>query len=203
MNFVGHALAATWVDADPRFALGAMLPDFASMAAAGGPRVRLGDDHGPEVQAGIAWHHRTDHAFHGCPAFVELTDAGTAALRRAGLGRGPSLAAAHVGVELLLDGELCHDAALVRHYHGALACDAELAPPLRAVVRRLAEIGTPHWYRDTAEVAARLFRILGARPKLAIATEELDALGEWLRAVQLDVRDATPGLVADLRARLT
>lgn len=113
------------------------------------------------------------------------------------------MAAAHVGVELLLDGELCHDPGLVRHYHGALTCDAELAPPLRAVVRRLAEVGTPHWYRDTAEVATRLFRILGARPKLAIAAEELDALGTWLRAVQADVRDAAPGLVAELRARLT
>jgi hypothetical protein len=203
MNFVGHALAATWVDSDPRFALGAMLPDFASMAAAGGPRVPLGDDHGPVVQSGIAWHHRTDHAFHGCAAFLELTDAGTAALRDAGLGRGASLAAAHVGVELLLDGELCHDPALVRHYHGALACDAELAPPLRAVVRRLEAVGTPHWYRDTGEVATRLFRILGARPRLAIAAEQQDGLGEWLRAVQPTVRDATPGLVAELRARLT
>jgi hypothetical protein len=202
MNFVGHALAATWVDTDPRFALGAMLPDFASMAAAGGPRVPLGDDHGPVVQAGIAWHHRTDHAFHGCAAFLELTDVGTAALRDAGLGRGAALAAAHVGVELLLDGELCHDPDLVRHYHDALASDAELTPPLRAVVRRLGEIGTPHWYRDTAEVAARLFRILGARPRLAIAPEQLDALRGWLCSVQPAIRDATPGLLAELRSRL-
>jgi hypothetical protein len=154
------------------------------------------------VQAGIAWHHRTDHAFHGCAAFLELTDVGTAALRDAGLGRGAALAAAHVGVELLLDGELCHDPDLVRHYHDALASDAELTPPLRAVVRRLGEIGTPHWYRDTAEVAARLFRILGARPRLAIAPEQLDALRGWLCSVQPAIRDATPGLLAELRSRL-
>lgn len=203
MNFVGHALAATWIDDDPRFALGAMLPDFASMAAAaGGPRPVLGDQRGAEVQAGIAWHHRTDHEFHGCAAFVRLTDVGTRSLRDAGLDRGPALAAAHVGIELLMDGELCLDATLVEHYHRALTSDAELSPGLRDVVRRLESFGTPHWYRDTVEVELRLFRILAARPRLAIADDRRAALRAWLGAVQQDVRDALPGLLVDLRSRL-
>ena len=31
MNFFGHALAASWRSREPGFALGSMLPDFASM----------------------------------------------------------------------------------------------------------------------------------------------------------------------------
>lgn len=197
MNFFGHALTAAWADPDPRFALGAMLPDFATMAG-----VRQPDPDDPAIGAGVAWHHRTDAAFHECADFSALIDRGRAALLASAVGRGPALAASHVGIELLLDGELCADARVVDHYRAALACRAALVPAIRAVVDRLAAAGAPHWYRDPDEVTRALLRILGRRPRLALAPADLGAVRRWLGEVQPQVRDAVPSLLAELSGRL-
>ena len=67
MNFFGHAVVAGWFEGDPRYVLGSMLPDFASMSG-----TRLNPVEQPEVAAGVALHHRTDDAFHGAPSFLHL-----------------------------------------------------------------------------------------------------------------------------------
>src|SRR5262245_44928917 len=67
LNFFGHAVMAVFENDSPRFVLGAMLFDLSSMA---GARIERVDD--DDVTAGIAHHHRIDHAFHGCAPFVRL-----------------------------------------------------------------------------------------------------------------------------------
>ena len=67
MNFFGHAVVATWHATEPRFVLGAMLPDFAAMIRARPPAAR-----DPELARGIALHHATDEVFHDAPTFREL-----------------------------------------------------------------------------------------------------------------------------------
>ncbi|MBC8068509.1 MAG: hypothetical protein IAG13_09260, partial [Deltaproteobacteria bacterium] len=121
MNFLGHAAAARWHSSDPRFVLGAMLPDFAHMAGIRGVRPR--DD---VTAAGVAFHHRTDAAWHGCASFHVLSHAGTERLQGDGVGRGPALALGHVAIELLLDGVLADDRELTDDYAAALQVELEL-----------------------------------------------------------------------------
>jgi hypothetical protein len=102
MNFFGHVVVATWQPArDARTALGAMLPDLVGVAGLRG--VAPGD---PEVARGVALHHRTDEVFHASDTFVSLQTLLRSALEARGIRGGPARAAAHVGIELLLDGLL-------------------------------------------------------------------------------------------------
>ena len=115
MNFVGHAMAACWEQDDPRFVLGAMLPDLAPMCGA-----RMDAVIDAVIAAGVACHHRVDAAFHQCEAFASLCGQARGRLHAAGLARGPVLAAAHVGVELLLDGCWLDDPDVDAAYVGAV-----------------------------------------------------------------------------------
>ncbi len=202
MNFLGHAAAARWTSDDPRFVLGAMLPDFAHM---GGVRRIAPID---EVAiAGVAFHHRTDEAFHGAPSFVRLTHEGTDALQAAGVGRGPALALGHLAIELLLDAVLAEDDALVAAYQRALAVELELAEPehhriITGVRARLAEAGAPRWYAELDELAPRLERILARRPRLALAPSDRAPLRRWLDDAHAAVERSASALMAELDVRL-
>lgn len=178
MNFFGHAVAACWDSDDPAFVLGAMLPDFASMC--GGKLAAIGDD---AVAAGVDFHHRCDAVFHRAPAFRELSRWLEQHLRRREVRRGGARGAAHVGIELLLDGALLDDAAATRVYPRALAHarrgDAELhwrspehGQRWRQLIDRLAAHGTPTGYRDPAIVGDRVARVLSRRPLLALSATE-------------------------------
>ncbi len=201
MNFFGHAAVAREVDDHPGFLLGAMAPDLLAMCgAAAGPA------RSAPVAAGQRHHLAVDAAFHGSPAFVSLQSWAARALVAAGLRRGPARGAAHVAIELLLDGVLAGDARARAAYDRGLAC-AEAAPgpfewpePSAAdrwcrFIGRLRSGRVPDGYRDPPFVADRLVGALGGRPRLALLADEVAALRAFLPALQRRVSDAASDLV--------
>jgi hypothetical protein len=202
MNFLGHALAARWCDRDPRFVLGAMLPDLASMA--GVRRLVPRDD---VIATGVAFHHRTDAAFHGCPTFERMTHDGSRALQDAGIARGPAMAASHLAIELLLDGSLADDAPLVADYTAALRSelvldDAAHTVTLGRLCARLHDAGAPRWYGVLDEMVPRLERILSRHRRLALVPDDREPLHAWLVDVHPQVVQVAGDLLDELRARL-
>lgn len=207
MNFIGHLHVARWLQSEPAFLLGAMLPDFASMA-----RVRLGEPADAVVRAGVALHHRTDEAFHHQPDFVALMYETLTALTEHGVARGPARAVGHIGVEMLIDGELVHapgngDAyVLALDTARKLESDQRLGSETRAglsfVHRRLRTHGVPYDYRNTEAVVTRLTRALSARPRLAISPEHAKSVALVLPEIQRKVVTRLPALLAAVRAAL-
>lgn len=208
MNFVGHAHVALAARTETRFVLGAMLPDFASMGRA---RLERVDD--PEIAAGVALHHRTDDAFHGCPSFAALSSETTDILEARGLPWGASRAVGHVGVELLLDGLILAD----RGTRDAAARAARLLaePATIAAIRvhasgterwsqllaRVAGRGLPDFYGDPIAVADRLILILASRPRLAIPEDHRGILRDEMVALRPKVEACAPAMLASaLRA---
>jgi hypothetical protein len=207
LNFIGHLHVARARSDDPSFGLGAMAPDFASMA-----RVRLSQPSSAAVRAGIAFHHATDDLFHRADAFVSLLSETFARMIARGVGRGPARAVSHVGVELLLDGELLRDGSLDAPYLDALsafeahAADLAQEPSGRArlslMCARLSEHGVPHEYRNTEAVLGRLERTLRGRPRLALDAAARTAAGVVLAEMQPRVRGVTGEIVAFLARML-
>ncbi len=206
MNFFGHATVACWLDRDPRWVLGAMLPDFASMC-----RTRLRGAANPLVEKGIALHHATDAVFHGAPTFVELYAAGTEELETAGLGRGPARAVAHVGTELLLDGLLLDDAEVASAYLDAVALatrdDLGLrfrdgGEGFRRLAIRLSEHGLPDDYRSPDRVAMRLEQILARRPRLALVAEDRSPVVAYLTRTRRTLETRLSGLLREIATEL-
>jgi hypothetical protein len=211
VNFIGHAFVALWHSAEPSFVLGTMLPDFVGMA--GTRLVQGAADHTP-LGRGIALHHRTDDVFHGAEPFLQLTHATMERLIADGLARGPARAVGHLGVEMLLDGELLLEyEALADVYRSALAAASELDPArfaqpdghdrLRVLAARLSAYGVPYDYRNTEAVAARLVRILARRPRLAISDGFEPAVEAALQGAQRAIVGAIPALTAHLREQLS
>ena len=206
MNFVGHAAVARWVDTDPRWLLGSMLPDFASMS-----RARLKGAADGVTAAGIAFHHRTDDVFHAAPTFVALQAHGVEALEACGVGRGPARAVAHVGPELLIDGLLLDDGAVraafldaVRQPTGPLGLQFAGDGGGRFVRLHalLLDHGLPEDYRSASKVAARLARILSRRPRLAMAPDDVDRVTPWLEATRWQLATDLPRLMDEVRRGL-
>lgn len=207
MNFVGHAHVALTIRSDPTFVLGSMLPDFASM---GRTRLERVDDR--DVAEGVALHHRTDDAFHACPAFVRLCTETSVSLEQQGLPWGAARAAAHVGTELLLDGFLLDAPGTERAAHDAVRALEE--PAVVASIRvhaagaeRWAELlarvrgrGLPDFYRDPVAVADRLIAILAPRPRLAIGEEHRETLRAAMRALRPQVAKDTNSMVEAARS---
>jgi len=203
MNFFGHAAVAAWAPgATPAFVLGAMLPDFATISGARS----VGPVH-PETARGVALHHLTDLVFHAAPDFVALTRLVRERLARGGIGRGGARAAAHVGVELLIDGTLLTDGRTCDLYERALrdaaahvACvGAGDTERLARFLERARSSGVPYPYADPRAVAARVERALSSRPLLALDGEHAEVLAAVLAEVAADVRARAPGLVAAVR----
>jgi acyl carrier protein phosphodiesterase len=189
LNFIGHLFVARWQREDDGFGLGAMLPDFAGMT-----RVRLAASAEESVQAGIALHHATDQVFHDSEPFMALMAQAFQALTQLGVARGPARAVAHVGVEMLIDGELLKDAALEQPYLAALHAlafrvdDLVNEPAERArlstLARRLNQHGVPHDYRNIEAVTRRLELMLAHRPRLALDAAARRAVLSALPAIQ-------------------
>lgn len=206
VNFFGHAATASWTGCDPVRCLGAMLPDFATMA-----RAQLSCVDHPALAAGVDFHHAVDRVFHGLPSVRGWMRDAAAMLGRAGVARGPALGAAHVGVELLLDGELTRDDGAAEHYLAALACaaDARIDGAIvwqgdgrdrwQLVRDRLGEHGVPTDYRDPAEVARRLARILAPRPRLRLAPGDEARLAEVFAALGPGIAAGAASVERDLR----
>jgi hypothetical protein len=213
MNFFGHAALAAGHFASAglapaalaRLCTGAMLPDFVGMLRLGRPQVR--DD---ALARGVAFHHRTDHAFHDLYSFHELSRRTFAWLSERHLPRGPARAVAHVGIEMLLDEVMAQEPAAREAYLAALvvpldgglsfesASDLERLEALRCT---LFERATPT--RATPEVVAqRIRRTLEHRPRLATDDAGEALLREWVQAARPWVAAAAPGLLAVLQAQL-
>lgn len=201
MNFIGHLHVARWQRETPAFLLGAMLPDFASMA---GVRLRsIGD---PEVAAGVRLHHRTDDVFHSAPPFSALVQEAINALTARGVERGRARAVGHIGVEMLIDGELLRDAALGATYLSALAAFSELSSAvsasgdqaLAALITRLVRYGIPHDYERPAAVSDRVSSVLARRPRLALTPAAQAIVGSIMPDLKARVVVCLPELLAHL-----
>ncbi len=172
MNFIGHATVAGWEDEAPLFGVGAILPDLARMAGA----VRAPEAHDDEVRRGVACHHRVDAVFHDTPTFVGLSGQLRQRLTEQGVSRPAALGTAHIGIELLLDGELVGRTEVARRWWGVVEATRELpASRLRwpdpepaarydALRHRLTELAAG--YVDPRVVAGRVLAILDRRPRL-------------------------------------
>jgi len=188
MNFFGHACVAIARSDSPRFVLGTMLPDLASMAS-----LRLGGMGDSELAAGVALHHHTDRLFHGAEAFRKLCESALRDLESAGVARGAARAVGHVGSELLLDGILSVDVharatyarALEVALHDRIERDVGFqgaANPgrLRHVLERLSDAPLPEGYRDVDFVYARLESLLARRPRLSLCPGDGVPVRSWL-----------------------
>ena len=207
MNFFGHAAVARHVDDDPAFVLGAMAPDLLAMCGAPGDRPTSA-----RVAAGQAHHLAVDAVFHGCAAFVTLQSWAVRTLMESGVRRGPARGAAHVGIELLLDGQLAADSRARAAYDRSLATADGASQPFhwpeessgarwRMLVRRLRQGTIPDGYRDPGFVAGRLAGALRGRPRLALTPAESLALRTFLPALQRRVALDVPALMSDPIAR--
>ncbi|MBX3268834.1 MAG: hypothetical protein KF729_01150 [Sandaracinaceae bacterium] len=204
MNFFGHAAVAAWTSDEPRWVLGAMLPDLVSMC-----RARIADVEDEAVRAGVALHHRTDDAFHGAPTFVALQRDGIDALEAAGVGRGAARAVAHVGPELLIDGLLLDDPAACAAYAGAVAFEGALGlrfarggERFEALRREAATRGLPNDLRAPPAVAARLERVLARRPRLALVAADAAPVTRWLAGARVRLERDLGRLLEEVHARL-
>lgn len=216
MNFFGHAALATHhfeaarpapsPDELARLCAGAMLPDFLGMLRLGRPSV---DD--ALVARGVAFHHRSDEAFHDLPPFLRLSRAAFAWLSERGLPRGPARAVAHVGVEMLLDEPLAAHPPSRAAYRAALALPLEgrLELPTTDQLARLtalrgALLERSHGARNPSPevVAERIRRTLSGRPRLETDDVGQALLGEWVSHARPLVFAEAPEILARLRLLL-
>lgn len=193
MNFFGHAVVSRRIEHAPGrfpghapYALGAMLPDFASMC--GGRLEHVGQE---VVAAGVELHHRTDSIFHHHRRVLELMSELHERLLRDGCARGPARAGSHIGVELLLDGVFVDDGAsralyeeAVEHPPEPLAWrQPEDAARFAVLRRRLGGAGAPLDLAAPRGAAARLVRTLARRPRLAASAADAACLARGLEAL--------------------
>jgi acyl carrier protein phosphodiesterase len=207
VNFFGHLAVARRVDEDPAFLLGAMAPDLVRMCGVVTEPVAS-----PKVAAGQRHHLEVDARFHDNPAFGGLCTLAARALVEAGLPRGPARGAAHVGIELFLDGLLSGDGPARAAYACCLAeaqaADASLVfadepsrQRWRTLLARLRVATIPDDYRDPDCVAMRLVGTLSRRPRLALDRSAATVLRSFLPALKERVADQADELVAAAEGR--
>jgi hypothetical protein len=209
MNFFGHAVLADWKCPDSSFVLGSMLPDFAAML-----RVRPPLGLEPRVARGIDFHHASDHVFHELEDFRELVRHGVEWLTGQNVRRGSARAAAHVGVELLLDEQWASEAQPRQAYAAALGHGARGASPLlewsgagdaarfEGLRTLLLERERAAESADTRQISKRLGRALSGRPRLELQAGEEPVVAEWVAQTRAAVALRAPALRAALRAEL-
>lgn len=209
MNFIGHATIALWTRNEPAFVLGSMLPDFATMASTRLPR-EAGRGSGPLAE-GIALHLRTDDVFHCAPVFTGLLQETLDELTALGVPRGAARAVGHIGVEMLIDGELVQAQEVQSAYLDALHAGCDLAAPFadpesarrfESLRKRLLTFGPPCDYREPDVVLARLGRVLAGRPRLALDATSSPIVRRSLPALQRKVMTSLPSLLESLRDAL-
>lgn len=206
MNFFGHATVAAWRDPrDPRFLLGAMLPDFASMC---GARLAV-EQPDPEIAAGVALHHLTDAIFHRAPVVVGLFRDAEVRLEARGVRKGPRRAAAHVGVELLLDGVFVRESDNRAAYLDGLDAttgvqwrDDDGPARFAALVARLRHYGVPVDLIGGAGVARRIERTLAGRTLLEPSGDERTAIAAVMDDLVARVDAAAATVLMQVRAGL-
>ncbi|MEO8703112.1 MAG: hypothetical protein ABI867_23910 [Kofleriaceae bacterium] len=204
VNYFGHVAVASWRSTSAAVALGAMLPDFSTMAS-----VRVAEAGDPELAAGIDLHHATDSAFHVLPVVTGLMRELDQRLDRLGCARGPRRAVAHIGVELLLDGVLVDEPAYREAYLRGIAFDSAItwrepgdAERFAKLVDRLRSYGVPDDLKRPESIVFRMSRMLAHRPLLAPSPADLVAIGKALADHQPRVTVATDTVIRGMRAAL-
>jgi len=217
VNFYGHAVVAAASERDGEFVLGAMLPDFISILGTRPPRLEVGS-----LRRGVAYHHRTDAAFHESEIFRTLQAQASDHLRACGVRRGPTRAVAHVGVELLIDAALAWSFAASSPSNSTAPDEAYLralelgAAPLSGLAwapssdterfmglcQRLRQAGVARFRVDAEQAMADLGRILARRPRLALTDQETPAVKAWAAQAFLVVKSELPALLEQLKNRL-
>jgi hypothetical protein len=204
VNFLGHTFVARATGGDdPRFLLGAVLPDLVSMA---GVRVdRAGAPAGP-LADGIRCHLDVDAAFHALPAFRQGMADIRAALAPHERARGAARAIGHIGWELLLDGTLLGTPTESAFWRAMdVAPDHVDAVPVgdrdrwSRFLDRWFTTPRPRLHYDDPEwVAERLYLMLTNRPHLRFPLAQVPAVA-WALADRHDaVRGAGTGVLAEL-----
>jgi hypothetical protein len=205
VNFVAHALVATWWSPEPPFVLGAILPDLVNMLG-----TRMPSAVHPPVELGVRLHYRTDLVFHAAPTFQKLVAEARSRLDALGLRRGSARAAAHVGVELLFDAVLARDPAATRAIGAALRAGVERAAawlcwPDATAAERFGRLATALLGRDllgrdgTAEaVALRVARTLAGRTLLELDLPSRMLVARWASAAESGVRDTSASLLEEV-----
>ncbi|MEY4548632.1 MAG: hypothetical protein RL685_4827 [Pseudomonadota bacterium] len=206
VNFFGHAWVAAWFSASEAFALGAMLPDFASVLGVAPPT-----SSDPELSAGIDLHHQTDHVFHETHVFQGLEQRARSALAGVGVSKGARRALAHVGVEFLIDAELVRRApgwrgfTLALRYGSSERCGAELTWRQRApgdtsqrLSRLCSRLAAAEPSSEPTRIASRLVAALSSRPRLRLQAEEVPFVEAWLEECAPEVQGSLDELLAEL-----
>lgn len=201
-------MVAAWEREHPRFVLGAMLPDFAGMC-----RTRLVEATDPDVQAGIEMHHRVDAVFHDLPTFRRLMAEARQELRHSGVPRPATLAASHVGVEMLLDGVFVQRPGVLASFDEAMHVASDAAASLRwasdngptrfeMLRARVIESHLARQYARAQDVADRLVAMLQHRPRLDPGREGEVALRRFVLRNHPSIAEHVPALLAELEAGL-
>lgn len=211
MNLGAHVTIAAALFDDPVLHLGSALPDVATI---GGFRMVPGSAAG-QLGRGVAFHHATDSLFHSHQWFTSRQKNVFDALSEVGVGRGAARASAHVGVELLLDGELFanvpersdpvatafHTAPDVEGIHAVVP--EAMHERWRAHLDQLHRWRTPAYFRDPEAVAHRMESILAARPRLAMGSDDVakvaDALADAQPSIARSAEQFLSEMVEELR----
>ena len=212
INFFGHCVVAKWFPTDraEAYGFGSMVPDFALMARSKLAKPATTD---AAVADGIALHHRTDAAFHGLPVVLGLMRELGERLAAYGCARGPARATGHIGIELLLDGELASDTSNAQAYISALTTqssvlrwdaddDVDGAAAMAQLHQRLIAFGVPYDLARTDSIVHRLQRMLHDRPRLAPSAQDLLAMQRAIDDLRQRCVVATPTVLRSLRAGL-
>jgi len=149
------------------------------------------------VQSGIDCHREADAVFHDLEVFRRQSSALTRALLDADVPRGAARAIGHAGWELLFDGALLDDSALVDAYLAAMAVPVD-DPAWAAALARRVERGLPRFYADPDGVTELLWRVLGRRRLLAFDRAHCDTVAGCLRAAQPAIAASVDEVVASV-----
>jgi len=160
-------------------------------------------------------HHATDGAFHDSDWFIEHSKQLSSDLRARGVNRGAARACGHVGVELLLDGNLLtRSATLAAQAQSVLKATVQPVLELGRLVeaqhisswaQHLERIGSwelPTDYDQPSAVAARLHRILSHRPRLAFDNAHIDTVAESLHRIAKPLVDGIDEMVGQVSAEV-
>jgi len=210
MNYFSHAAVNGWYTRDARSTLGAMLPDLLAMAG-----LRRCRSHDAAIDWGLALHHATDSAFHDAPFFQQALRDQRGALLALGLARGSAAAAAHVGLELLLDQHLAEQRGARDDYRRALELarsqvrqrltfeTAASRARFEELLARLWERGGPRATTSPARTAAQIAWTLAPRPRLLLAPAELGPVIVWVEQARDHYAAQWPCWLSSLARALT
>jgi hypothetical protein len=206
VNLGAHVTIAAQHFNDPMVHLGSALPDIATI---GGfkmlPRSATG-----QMGRGVAFHHATDNLFHSHGWFTSRQKMVFDDLIAADVGRGAARASSHVGVELLLDGELFHNrperSGSVQHAFALAMAAPGIGDVVTAESRRrwqghlsrLPQWRTPTSFRDPDAVAARLESILSSRSRLAMKPVDVERVATALASVQPSIIATAEEFLAEM-----